>query len=122
MTNQKISQGTELKLIKEIDYLSVGETYRALTSAYDGDVRIRDDDGDIMTLSMSEIHSSFEVGAVPEGLDEEMAKWEASVTAIQNQVFELNKQANESILKGYVPGIVLLDTVEDIDEWYDSKC
>ena len=118
---KKILQGVELELIKPKSYLTVGEKYPVLSSD-DWELRIKDDDGDTMTLEYSEIEEYFTVGDVPAELEEALTKWNAAVKELNAQVEKVNAMAKGTVLSGYVSEVVLLDTAEELDEWYESRC
>ena len=117
----KILQGVELELIKAKSYLTVGEKYQVL-SADSYYVKIKDDDNDTMTLDPDEIEEYFMVGDVPAELEEALTEWDAAVKELNSHVAKVNAMAKDSVLSGYVSEVVLLDTEEDIDEWYESRC
>ena len=117
----KILQGTELELIKEKSYLTVGQKYQVL-SADSWEVRIKDNDNDTMTFSPDEISDYFTVGEVPAELESAMEEWNAAVNELNDHVSKVNSMAKDSVLSGFVSEVVLLDSAEDIDEWYESRC
>lgn len=117
----KILQGVELELIKERSYLTVGKKYLVL-SADSWEVRIKDNDNDIMTLDPDEVSDYFTVGEVPAELESAMEEWNAAVNELNDQVTKVNSMVKGSVLSGFVSEVVLLDSAEDIDEWYESRC
>lgn len=117
----KVLQGVELELIKPRNYLTIGEKYQVMSSD-DWGVRIKDDDGDTMALEYDEIEEYFKVGEVPAELEDALVEWNAAVKELNAHVTKVNAMAKDSVLSGYVSEVVLLDTPEDIDEWYESRC
>jgi hypothetical protein len=117
----KILQGVELELVKPKNYLTVGEKYQVL-SCDKWEVRIKDDDNDTMTLEYNEIEEYFEVGEVPAELEEALVEWNDAVKELNTHVEKVNAMAKGTVLSGYVSEVVLLDTPEDLDEWYESRC
>lgn len=117
----KVLQGVELELIKPRSYLTIGEKYQVIHSDGWG-VRIKDDDNDTMTLEYNEIEEHFKVGEIPAELEEALTKWNDAVRELNSHVAKVNAMAKDSVLSGYVSEVVLLDTAEDIDEWYESRC
>ena len=117
----KILQGVELELIKAKSYLTVGEKYQVL-SADSYEVKIKDDDNDTMNLEHHEIEEYFTVGDVPAELEGALTKWDAAVKELNSHVAKVNAMVKDSVLSGYVSEVVLLDTAEEIDEWYESRC
>lgn len=117
----KIVQGVELKLVKEKRYLTVGQKYKVLTSD-SWEVRIKDNDNDTMTLEQDEVYDYFTVGEVPAELEAAMKEWNAAVKELSEHVDKVNAMAKNSVLSGFVSEVVLLDSAEDIDEWYESRC
>lgn len=118
---KKIIQGVELELVKPKSYLTVGEKYLVL-SADSYEVKIKDDDNDTMTLEHKAVEEYFTVGDVPAELEEALTEWNAAVKELNAQVEKVNAMAKGTVLSGFVSEVVLLDTVEDIDEWYESRC
>lgn len=118
---KKIIQGVELELVKPKSYLTVGDKYPVLFCDKWG-VKIKDDDGDTTTLGYSEIEEYFTVGDVPAELEDALTKWDAAVKELNAQVVKVNTMAKDSVLSGFVSEVVLLDTTEELDEWYESRC
>lgn len=118
---KEILQGTELELVESKSYLTVGKKYLVL-SADSWEVKIKDDDGDVMVLDPEEVEEYFTVGDVPAELEEALSKWNSALRDLNAQVEKVNSMAKDSVLTGYVSEVVLLDTTEDIDEWYESRC
>ncbi|AKO61053.1 hypothetical protein AXI76_gp152 [Pseudoalteromonas phage H101] len=117
----KILQGVELELVKPKNYLTVGEKYQVL-SFDKWEVRIKDNDNDTMALEYDEIEEYFKVGEVPAELEEALVEWNDAVKELNAHVTKVNALAKGTVLSGYVSEVVLLDTPEDLDEWYESRC
>lgn len=117
----KVLQGVELELIKPKNYLTVGDKYQVL-SCDKWEVRIKDDDNDTMDLEYNEIEEYFKVGEVPAELEDALVEWNAAVKELNAHVTKVNALAKGTVLSGFVSEVVLLDTAEDIDEWYESSC